>query len=213
MDIFAIDPAAIDANVIYLSLVISLWIGVTAAHMPGTGILEGIAALGVIGSLVVLLQMDVRLIAVLVLVLGVGAFSVVPFIHQKYAPWALGGLGLQAIGAFLLFTDRSVDPFVILLTVVVPFVYYQFILHPMLTNVRGQPVADKDDLLIGATGRVTADIDPTGTVHVNSETWTATSEQRLREGTTVVVIGREGLRLIVEGVKAKRREEFAPEES
>jgi membrane-bound ClpP family serine protease len=207
-DILSIDPAAVDSNLIFVALIVSLWIGVTAAYIPGTGVLEGIALLALGAVLYVLLQLDVRWLAVLLIVVGISVFSIVPFINLKQPLWALGGLGLQAVGSFLLFEGNTVDAFVIFLTLVLPLGYYVFILLPMLANARRQPVMQKDDLLIGAIGRVTRTIDPVGTVHVNSESWTATSQQKLQPGTPVQVIERRGLQLVVEGIKEKRREEF-----
>jgi len=213
-DILSVDAATIDHSVVYLGLIISLWIGVTSAYVPGTGILEGLAIVGLGAMLMVMVQIDqVRWPAVLVLVMGVSAFFVIPFIDIKYAPYAIGGLGLQAAGAAFMFAGEMVQPFLIVMTVLLPFAYYQWVLLPMLENARKRPSADKDDLLIGMEGRATRDIDPVGTVHVNSESWTATSAENIRKGTTVVVIGREGLRLIVEGIKEKRRAEFPVEDA
>jgi membrane-bound serine protease (ClpP class) len=207
-DLLSIDPATVDVNLIFVALIVSLWIGVTAAYIPGTGVLEGIALLALGAVLYVLLQMNVHWLAVLLIVVGVSIFSVVPFINLKHPLWALGGLVLQAGGSFVLFEGASVDPFVIFLTLILPLGYYVFILLPMLSNARRQPVVQKDDLLIGSIGRVTRAIDPVGTVHVNSESWTATSQQKLKPGTPVRVLERRGLQLVVEGVKEKRREEF-----
>jgi len=82
LEFLAINPGAIDPTIIFTGLILSLWLGVTAAHMPGTGILEGVALVGLLGVLIVLVQMEVRWFALLLLVLGAGVFMVVPFIHQ-----------------------------------------------------------------------------------------------------------------------------------
>jgi len=212
-DILSVDAGTINHSIVFLGLIFSLWIGVTSAYVPGTGVLEGIALVGLVAMLIILMQIEtVRWPAVLILVFGVSAFFVIPFIDIKYAPYAIGGLGLQAVGSALMYEGEIVQPFLIVVTLVLPFVYYQWVLIPMLENARHRPTADKDDLLIGAEGRVTRDIDPVGTVHVNSESWTATSAENIHKGTTVVVIGREGLRLVVEGVKEKRRADFSTED-
>jgi membrane-bound ClpP family serine protease len=206
--LFSIDPATVDPNVIFLALIVSLWLGVTAAYIPGTGVIEGMALVALTGVLIVLLQLEIQWAAVLLIVLGISVFSVVPFINPRYAPWALTGLGLQAAGSSFLFQDASVNGFVILLTLLLPLGYYWLVLLPMLENARHQPVIHKDDLLIGAEGRVTRAIDPVGAVHVNSESWSATSDQHLPVGTRVRVIDKRGLQLVVEGIKEKRREDF-----
>jgi membrane-bound ClpP family serine protease len=204
MGIFTIDPATVDVNLIYLGLVISLWVAVTGAYVPGTGVIETVALVGVAGSLVLLAQLPTNWVAVLLLVMGVSGFIVMPFIREQYAVLALGGLVLQAGGAFFLFDGMAVSPLVIALTLAIPFAYHQGILMPMLRSINREPIADKDELLIGKVGRVTKTIDPIGTVNIESELWTATSETTVEAGERVLVIDRDGLQLIVEPVKRKR---------
>lgn len=201
------DPSAIDPNIIYLGLVVSLWIGVTGAYVPGTGIIEGAALLGIAGSIYVLAQMDVNWLAALMIIIGVSGFIVMPFIRTQLAALALGGLALQGLGGLLLFSgSQMVSPLVIGVTLIVPYAYHHWILLPMLRRISEQPVGDKDDLLIGMTGRVVKDLDPIGTVNVKSELWTATSDQPLKQGDPVIVVERNGLQLVVEKVKQKRHE-------
>ena len=208
MEIFTIDPATVDTNVVYLALVASLWIGVTAAYMPGTGLFEFLATVSFIGSLVAIAQLDASWLAVLMIVVGVAAFMVMPFIKHQYAMLAVGGLVLQTLGGLFLFGgDQAVSLLVIAVTVALPLVYHQLVLMPMLKRVTNQPVANKDELIIGMMGRVTKDLDPIGTVLVDSESWTATSETPLKAGDTVVVVERNGLQLMVEKVKQKLRED------
>ncbi len=207
MGLFIIDPASFDPNIIYLALVFSLWVGVTAAYVPGTGIIEGAAILGVIGSLFVLAQLPTNWLAVLVLVVGVSSFIVTPFLRHQYAIIAVGGLGLQAAGGLLLFRGSiSVSVLVIVLTILIPFAYHQWVLLPMIDNLSRQPSEGKDDLLVGTIGRVTKEINPIGAVNVNSESWTATSDQKIRVGDNVIVVERIGLQLVVEKIKKKNLE-------
>lgn len=202
------NPATIDPNLVYLGLVISLWIGVTGAYVPGTGIIETAALLGLGGSIFVLAQMEVSWIAVLLIVIGVSGFIIMPFIQTQYAALALGGLAMQGIGGLLLFNGGdSVSPLVIAVTLVLPFAYHQWILLPMLQRINQQPISDSDDTVIGMTGRVTRDINPTGTVNVRSELWTATSEKPLKQGDAVIVVERHGLQLVVEKIKQKRQDQ------
>lgn len=205
--LFSIDPALVDANLLYLGLIVSLWIGVTAAYLPGTTIIETVATIGFIGSLIVLAQMPTNWVAVLLIIIGVGSFIVMPFIRQQYAALAVGGLGLQAVGSVFLFHDGvSVSLIVIAGTILLPLGYHQWVLMPMLRNARNLPTVDKDDTLIGMVGRVTRSLDPIGTVYVNSESWSAIAEDgvTLEPGDMVTVLERDGLRLIVEKIKSKR---------
>lgn len=194
----------IDPNVIYMALVLGLWMGVTAIYMPGTGIAEVLALLGVGGAVFALISLPTNWFAVILLVIGVLSFMIVPFVRREYAPLALLGLVLQGIGGWVLFYDGTqVSPVLIALTLVIPLGYHQWILLPMLDKARTQPVIDKESTLIGARGRVVKALDPTGTINVQGELWTATSDQPLPPGAEVVVLEREGLAVIVEKVKEK----------
>ncbi|MFW5691492.1 MAG: NfeD family protein [Chloroflexota bacterium] len=208
MGFLEINPATINPDLIYIGFVFSLWIAVTAAYMPGTGVIEGVALLGFGGTIVALVQMPTNWFAVLLIVVGGSLFMIVPFIQQKHAPFALFGLVMQGIGGLALFSDGiTVSPFILAISLVVPAAYHQFILMPMLRNMRDQPLTDRDTFLVGKEGRVTRKLNPVGTVYVNSEHWSAIAEDDetvLEVGDRVTVIGRENLRLIVEPLKRKR---------
>lgn len=204
MDVLGINLSTIDPNVIYLALVVSLWIAVTAAYVPGTGFIEVLAVLGIGGSLLVLAEQPTNWFAVLLVVGGVTGFIIMPFVKQQYAALAVAGLAAQGIGGVLLFDGMSVSLFLIALLLVIQFAYHQFALVPLLKTINRGPVASRDDVLIGSQGRVVQRIDPVGTVNVNSELWTATSSEPLEPGTPIVVIERDGLRVVVEEYKRKR---------
>jgi membrane-bound ClpP family serine protease len=87
---------------------------------------------------------------------------------------------------------------------VLPLAYHRYALLPILEKARIQPLMDDDGSLAGAHGRVVRALNPTGTVQVRGELWTATSEHPLEAGDEVVVIERDGLNIYVEGIKRKR---------
>lgn len=196
---------SLDPNLIYLFLIGALWMGVTAVYIPGTGIAE-LGAVILLGmSIVMMVNLPVSWVAVICLVVGISAFKIVPFISRKYAPVAYGGTILQAIGGLALFTDdRQVSLFVIGLTVALPIFYYQFILLPFMDKMKDLPTSHRDDFLVGSIGRVMKPLDPLGTVNVNSELWTAYSEEHVETGRDVMVVAKDGLRLEVEPLKEKR---------
>ncbi len=204
----ALSVATANADVIYLGLVFSLWIAVTAAYIPGTGIIELVALGGLVLSVAVLVQLPTNWLAVMFIVLGGSAFMLVPFIHAKFAPFALAGLVMQGVGGLFLFDSATlnVSVLILVLSLMIPAAYHQFVLMPMLRNMKTDPSTDRDTHLVGMRGRVTKALDPVGTVHVNSEQWTATTDDEvtIEAGENIVVIARENLRLIVEPLKRKR---------
>ncbi len=201
----------IDPNLVYLALVFGLWLGVTAIYLPGTGVLEGLAALAVVGSIVLLTAMPVHWVAALAMVAGILAFIVIPFLQQRHTAIALGGLALHTVGAWLMFDGMAISPLLIALTVSLSLLYYHYALIPIFTRMR-QQAGSQDELLIGARGRVVKALDPTGTINVRGEMWTAVSDRPLQPGDEVIVVEREGLQVTVEGVKGKRRPAAGAEE-
>lgn len=194
----------IDPNLVYLGLIFGLWLGVTATYVPGTGLLEILSASIMIGVILVLKDMPTNWSAVIVMIVGVLTFIVIPFIKQQFLPLAIGGLVLQAGGSLFMFDGLPVSPVIIGLIVVLSLIYHRYVLIPVLEKARLQPVVDDDAGLLGARGRVIKALNPMGTVNVRGELWTATSDRPLESGEEVVVVERDGLNILVEGVKHKR---------
>lgn len=194
----------VDPNIVYLALIFGLWIGVTAVYMPGTGLLEFFSAASVIGVVLALGSMPTNWGAVVLVIVGALSFIVIPFIRQQLLVLALGGLIMQALGGLFMFHGTVVSPVIIALIVVISLIYHRYILIPMLEKARMLPVNDESDGLIGARGRVVKALNPLGTVNVHGELWTASSEQPLDAGDEVIVVERDGLNILVEGIKHKR---------
>lgn len=193
-------------NTVYLMLLFGLWVGVTAVYMPGTMVLETLAMLAVVLSILVLAAMPTNWLAVILLIVGVMGFLVMPFLHVRFRLLAVGGLALQAVGSLFLFNDGNHVALPLIGGILLASLgYHTFILLPIIERHRSKPVSDEDDLLIGAIGRVTRRIDPIGTVYVRGEQWTARSETPLETGSDVIVLERNGLELTVEAAKHKRR--------
>lgn len=198
--------SALDPNLVYLALVLGLWIAVTATYIPGTGIAELTAFLVLAGSVAVLAVLPTNWIAVLVLIIGVSAFLIAPFINERWGQFAEVGLIGQAVGGYLLFagSELTVSPLVIAMTLIVAAAYHRGLLLPSLKDQGAFNEYDQSNEVVGVRGRVVKDLDPVGTVYVNKELWRARSEENLLEGTNVVVTGQDGLELFVE--KAKRED-------
>ncbi len=198
---------AIDPNVVYLVLLFGLWSGVTAAYQPGTHIAEGSSLLFTIGAVLLLTSLPTNWLAVLVLIIGVGAFLTVPFINPRYVRFVYLGLALQAVGSLFMFNGLSLSLPIIAITIGLSLAYQQFVLLPVLENSHKHTYLDNEERLIGSRGRVVRRIDPIGTVQAAGELWTARSDVPLESGDEVVVLERDGLVLVVEGIKHKNEEQ------
>lgn len=195
----------IDPNLVYLILIIGLWLSVTAAYMPGTGVFEVLAAVGVIIALVALANMPTNWWAVILIVVGVLSFLVMPFLDRRFAVLAVGGLVLQAAGSLTLFNGAAVALPLIVVVIGGALVYHRFALMRILNYHQTTPAMLDDQPLVGAFGHVQRALDPVGTVYVRGETWTARSDEKLDSGTEITVVDQEGLTLFVEPMKHKRR--------
>jgi len=205
-----LEQLVVEPNIAYLILVCGLWIAVTAAYIPGTGILELVALGALVVEIVILSTMPTNWFAVLLLVIGVLSFLLIPLINQRGARIAQAGLIAQAVGGFFLFSHTQVSWLLIAMTIGVSLLYHRLALMPLLAKSHHQAaVIDDNGQLLGMSGRTSTTFERVGrlymgTVRVNGEQWTAASEKPLQAGDTVVVIERDGLQLTVEGVKHKR---------
>jgi membrane-bound serine protease (ClpP class) len=204
----------IDPNIAYFLLVVGLWIGATAAYVPGTGLIEVLAGVSLVAAIVLMASLPTNLVGLLILMIGVLGFAIIPFLRIRQAYLALGGLVLQAVGSFTLYNGISVSPLLIVVTLGLPLAYHTLILTPMLARQSRNaiPVTDRDSAIVGMRGRVLEALNPLGAVYVNGETWTAEGRRKLNPGDPIIVIAREGLRLVVDLDKAKRDAMFAMEE-
>ncbi|MCB9454094.1 MAG: hypothetical protein H6672_21895 [Anaerolineaceae bacterium] len=200
-----------DPNIVYLILLFGLWVGVTAAYVPGTGVIELVSVIAVVGSIVLLAEMPTNWAGVVILVLGVISFLLIPFLSPAWARAAEGGLVLQVLGSFLLFQDGvAVSWLLIVVMIGLSVVYHRLVLVPLLVKAREHvAVVDDDSQLIGAYGRVVKPFSPVGsdfigTVNVRGEQWTAACDHKLKSGEDVVVLERYGLQLLVESIKHKQ---------
>lgn len=213
-EIVTIGSLLIDPNIVYVLLVFGLWTFVTAVYLPGTGVIEVVA--GVIMLITVLLLATIPSTnwwAVLLIIIGVLGFMILPFLRDKRLErLALLGLALQAFGALFLFRDGMIHPLLIALTVIAPLGYHLWVLMPILDNLRElekQPKSEEISL-IGTSGRVVQQIEgvgkAAGTVQVRGELWSAQAHDALPSGTPIAVVDMDGLLLMVEAVKEKHRE-------
>jgi membrane-bound serine protease (ClpP class) len=190
-------------ELVYLLLLGALWFAATAIYVPGTGFIEA-SALGVLAAvLFVLTRQPTNWGAAMLVVSGTLTFLLLPFFSQKYGKFAVAGLVLQVVGSLFLFDGKSVNPLMLVFTVVASLAYYQFLLTPIMKWVR-EVKPTEDERLIDTEGIVVTPLNPVGTVKMRGETWTAYSDNPIASGERIFVIKRDGLQLYVEHIKNKR---------
>lgn len=198
----------IDPNLLYIGLLAGLWIGVTAAYIPGTWIPETVSFLLLTASFILLTFLPTNWLAVFAVLIGVSTFLVLPFVGKKYSQYAEVGLIGQAIGSYFLFNEGlRISPILIGVTLILAVAYNRLVLMPILKRQRDFNEYDESMQVLGVRGRVVKDLDPVGTVYVNKELWRARSDEYLAKDSKIIVTGRDGLELYVE----KAKHEDAPD--
>lgn len=192
-----------DANVAYFLLTLGFVLGVLALFTPGTGLLEIGALLTVVLAGYAFYNLTINWWALLFLAAGI-----VPFVFamrkRKQWYWLIGTVVLFSVGAVFLVPTRAgvdaVNPiFAVFLNLVSVFLLW-FIGRKSIEALKERPVQDLKRM-IGMVGEARTVIHNSGTVYVGGEEWSARSDETIAAGSSVKVIDREGLVLIVEPVK------------
>ncbi len=193
------DPL-LDPNIAYLVLVAATFFVLLALMTPGTGVPELLAIFSLLlaGYAVYHLSYNWWALAILLL-------SLIPF--WLAVRWARGGfwlvlsiLGL-AVGSIFFFPSEtgliSVNPVLAVGTTVVYAASVWICVRKIVEVAVSRPVHELSSL-IGQKGETRTAVQEGGSVQGAGELWSARSEQLLKAGSAVRVIGREGFVLIVE---------------
>ncbi|MGD8403403.1 MAG: NfeD family protein [Anaerolineales bacterium] len=190
----------LDPNIAYVFLLAGVLLGLLAIVTPGTGMLEvgTFFCLALAGYAVYNLSFNLWALIVLVL-------SIIPFVYAIQKPkreWflALSILGLVVGSVFLFATDGwqpAVNP---LLALVSSALFAGFMWIAVQKTLQASHALPSHDLsvLVGQIGEAKTRIYTEGTVQVNGELWSARSEKKIPNGSSVKVVDREGFVLIVE---------------
>ena len=192
----------LDPNVAYLVLVVGFVLGVLALLTPGTGILEIGTLLAMFLAGYSIFNLPINTWALIVLVVGV-----VPFLlalrKSKQWYWLIPAILSLIVGSVFLFKLETgapaINPFLASLVSILATVFLWFVGRKAIEAMKPRPTQDLSRL-IGMVGEARTDITMEGTVYVGGEDWSARSEKKIRNGSQVKVLKREGLVLFVEPV-------------
>ena len=193
----------LDPNVAYLLLVGGFVLSILALFSPGTGLLE-------LGALFALLLAGYSIynLPVNAWALGLLVVGVIPFLLalKRWQNWVYLIVSMAALVAGSVFLFRgsegrlAVHPALAVIVSLLSVGFMWLIGRKGLEAVTQRTVTL--ERLVGMTGEARTPIHDEGTVYVGGEAWTARSKTFVPEGSTVRVIGREGLSLMVELVPA-----------
>lgn len=194
-----------DPNVAYLLFVFGLVALIAELYQPGGMVLGTLGVVALVLALVGFSQLPVTWAGVLLVVLAMGLF--VAELHTGLGALAAAGFVVLVAGSVVLYgspfgvssTEGAVrvSAWVIGLMSAAVATFFMIVVRALL---RAQRLAVRTGIaaLVGRPGVATSDLDPQGTVRVDSETWSARSSGRaIRAGERVEVVGASGVTLQV----------------
>ena len=190
-------------DMVYLVLLAGLWLAALSVVAPGTGVLELAALAMLILAGFGALQLEVNAWALAVLAVGAVFFGLSVW-RRGQALWlALAAITLS-LGSSFLFrgTDGgpAVHPLLTAIATLGTLGYFWVAVRKALLAARARPTIDPAAVM-GQIGETRTDLDPTGSVYVGGELWTARADRRIPTGTAVRVVEKDGLILTVEPIE------------
>ncbi len=190
----------VNPNIAYLASVLALLAILAAIVAPGTGLIE-IAALLLIGaSAYFVYNLGMNLWALIILLL-----SVVPFVlairSKNSLPYLVASIIMIIGGSLFLFTGTGLKPLVDpLLVIGVSALASTFVWFAAKKSIQAQNAKKFHNLdeLVGKIGEARTAIHQEGSVLIDSELWSARSQESIPAGEHVRVVKREGFTLEVE---------------
>jgi len=199
-------------NVVYLLLVVGLSIAVLALASPGTGILE-VLAIFVMGAAVwitINYNLPINWWAIGLIVTGI-AFFLLSVFRIKAMPLLAVAVFLIVVGSAFFFQGDTwylpaLNPVLTTVVSILSGLFFWVAGRKSIEASLARPAHDLEGLL-GQTGEAKTNIHSDGTVQVNSELWSARSENPVRSGEYVRVVGRDGFTLLVEPLDSDESKE------
>lgn len=196
----------LDPNTAYVVLVIAFILTTLSLAAPGTGVLEisSIVLMGFSGFM--LFQLSFNLWALIILIAGLPFFFLALRPGPSWRQWLMLILSLLFYwaGSFFLFVDPNgslaINPYLALFVSIFSGGFMWFIFNKSLEAHR-IPVKQALGDLEGQEGLALTEISLEGSVLINSENWSATSQKHISKHSRVRVVGRKGLILEVEEIK------------
>lgn len=190
----------LNPNIAYLVLVVAFVLTFVAILTPGTGVIEASALLALLAAGYTIYYLPLNFLALVILVLGAVPFLIAVRVSGKPI-YLVISIATLVIGSTFLFRGQgllpAVNPILALVTSPMAAVFIWIIARKGIEASLKPPMHDLTQL-IGRTALASTKIYHEGSVQIESERWSARSEEPIAAGTEVRIIGREGFTLLVE---------------
>ena len=197
----------LNPDIAFIFLGAALLMTIFALLAPGSGVLEIIALvlLFAVGYSVANLPVNVWALALL----SIGIVSVVmTFRRARQWYFIAGSILLLTIGLVFVYRGKvsvlGVNPLLAVIGAAGIGGFVWIIGNNISKTFHQKPYSDLNSMA-GMVGRATTDISTDGSVHVDGESWSATSDEPIPAGSQIEVIRRDGLVLKVEVVKETKK--------
>ncbi|RPI81133.1 MAG: hypothetical protein EHM41_21270 [Chloroflexi bacterium] len=192
----------LNPNIAFLALVLTFLLSALAILVPGTGLVEVLAVVGLLFSAYAIVNLHINYYALAILLVGVFPFLFALRISGKKI-FLVPSLIALLIGSTFLFVEEDWTPAVnpiLALTVSGTTSISVWLLARKLLEAAALPPLQDVHRLVGMIGTARTKILDSGTVHLESELWSARSEQEILAGSEVRVVKVDGITLVVEKV-------------
>jgi len=202
-----------DPNIVYILFILGLYGLIYEFFHPGIGF--GLAAGGIC---LILAFLGLQILPVNTVGVALILFGTVLMVLDAFTPTngilTTGGVISLLVGSFTLFDIQNraigLSWVTIVLVVGTMTALFVFIISKALLIQRKSPAIGVKSL-VGMNGEARSSINPTGTVFVNGEYWTARSlEGRIPPGGDVTIVGMDGHALLVRHTRQARSSSEAP---
>jgi membrane-bound serine protease (ClpP class) len=200
-----------DPNVAYLLLTIGFWAILAELFHPGS-FLPGIVGLLCLALGLTALESLPLNWTGLALVVGALGLFVVDLKAPSHGALTAAGLVTFVVGSLMLFApgpnivpptlsgpfDLAVNPALVALVALGLTAFFAVAVRASL-RARHRPPMALSPASVGGIGVATSDLAPTGSVDVGGEVWNAsTGDGPIQKGDQIVIVGRDGLKLVVQ---------------
>jgi membrane-bound serine protease (ClpP class) len=190
----------LNPDIAYLVLVLAFVLTFVAILSPGTGLIEAAALLSLIAAGYSIYYLPLNYLSLVVLLVGAVPFLLAVRKSGKLV-YLVVSIATLVIGSSFLFRSESwlpaVNPLLALVVSTLASVFIWIIARKSIEASLKPPMYEIG-ALIGRNGLAATKIHQEGSVQIESERWSARSNEPVAAGTEVRIISREGLTLVVE---------------
>jgi membrane-bound serine protease (ClpP class) len=197
----------LNPDVAFIILGAALLMTIFALLAPGSGVLEVIALLLLFAVGYSVANLTVNAWAIVLLLIGIAAVVVT---FRRARRWYLiaGSILILVVGLVFVFRSETgilgVNPWLAIVEAAGIGGFVWIIGNNVSKTFHQKPYSDLNSMA-GMVGRAATDIAVDGSVYVDGESWSATSDEPIPAGSPVKVVQREGLILKVELVKENKK--------